>query len=283
MGEIEVLLTQEEQQALQAKLFELLARQVRSYTHGESDSVPAETAQALLDSICFTLGLDLEAPGARGRELLERDLARELTSRRERLRGEMVRANTLWVSLCHALPPVKNRAMWDTLRSIGGFWRRYDLWYRVQEIPCDIDYQLAVPVPEQMWGVCYVKEYLRRLSIENHFLRRYTWADLVPVLERYHPWYREEVCNLFQPVAVNALGKALLGAPPVPLTMTEGERETLAQRFRDQTKESIFPQLAATARSVAGKDGALAAYLTACAEDLAGRLFALEEGGGVWL
>ena len=282
MGEIKVLLTPEEQQALQAKLFELLARQVRNYTHGESASVPAETARALLASICLTLGLNLEDPGARGRELLTRDLAKELTSRRERLRGEMVRGNILWVSLCRSLPPVENRAMRDTLRSIGGFWRRYDLWYQVQEIPCDIDYQLAVPVPERMWGVCYVKEYLRRLSIENHFLRRYTWAELVPVLERYHPWYQEEVCNLFQPVAVNALGKALLGALPVPLAMSAGEREALAERFRDRAKDEIFSQLASAARSIAGEEGT-AAYLTACAKDLAGRLFALGDGNGVWL
>lgn len=173
-------LTIQDWEELQAKLFALLARQVRNYTKGESDSVPVETAQALLDSICFTLGLDLEDPGERGRELLARDLAKELTSRRERLRGEMVRGNILWVSLCRALPPVKNRAMQDTLRSIGGFWRRYDFVYLAQEIPCDIDYQLALPVPERMQGVRYVKEYLRRLSIENHFLRRYTWADLVP-------------------------------------------------------------------------------------------------------
>ena len=197
--------------------------------------------------------------------------------------GEMVRGNILWVSLCRALPPVKNRAMQDTLRSIGGFWRRYDFVYLAQEIPCDIDYQLALPVPERMQGVRYVKEYLRRLSMENHFLRRYTWADLVPVLERYHPWYQEEVCNLFLPVAVNALGKALLGAAPVPLTMTEGEREALAQRFRDRTKEEIFSQLAAAARALAGGEENTASYLTACARDLAGRLFALEGSGTVWL
>lgn len=80
MTEIKTRLTQAEQQALQAKLFALLARQVRNYTKGESDSVPVETAQALLDSICFTLGLDLEDPGERGRELLTRDLAKELTA-----------------------------------------------------------------------------------------------------------------------------------------------------------------------------------------------------------
>lgn len=207
-------LTIQDWEELQAKLVALLARQARNYTKGESDSVPVETAQALLDSICFTLGLDLEDPGERGRELLARDLAKELTSRRERLRGEMVRGNILWVSLCRALPPVKNRAMWDTLRSIGGFWRRYDFVYLAQEIPCDIDYQLALPVP---------------------------------------------------------------------LTMTEGEREALAQRFRDQTKETVFAQLAAAARSVAGREENTAAYLTACAEDLAGRLFALEGSGTVWL
>lgn len=207
-------LTIQDWEELQAKLVALLARQARNYTKGESDSVPVETAQALLDSICFTLGLDLEDPGERGRELLARDLAKELTSRRERLRGEMVRGNILWVSLCRALPPVKNRAMQDTLRSIGGFWRRYDFVYLAQEIPCDIDYQLALPVP---------------------------------------------------------------------LTMTEGEREALAQCFRNQTKETVFAQLAAAARSVAGKEENTAAYLTACAEDLAGRLFALEGSGTVWL
>ena len=103
------------------------------------------------------------------------------------------------------------------------------------------------------------------------------------MLERYHPWYQEEVCNLFLPVAVNALGKALLGAAPVPLTMTEGEREALAQRFRDQTKEEIFSQLAAAARTLAGGEENTASYLTACARDLAGRLFALEGSGKVWL
>ena len=251
---------------------EATAEQGLSLTIQDWEELQAGRRAALADTGRVEFGLGIVT-----------DLAKELTSRRERLRGEMVRGNILWVSLCRALPPVKNRAMWDTLRSIGGFWRRYDFVYLAQEIPCDIDYQLALPVPERMQGVRYVKEYLRRLSIENHFLRRYTWADLVPVLERYHPWYQEEVCNLFLPVAVNALGKALLGAAPVPLTMTEGERQALAQRFRDQTKETVFAQLAAAARSVAGREENTAAYLTACAEDLAGRLFALEGGGSVWL
>ena len=42
-------LTIQDWEELQAKLFALLARQVRNYTKGESDSVPVETAQALFE------------------------------------------------------------------------------------------------------------------------------------------------------------------------------------------------------------------------------------------
>lgn len=64
-----------------------------------------------------------------------------------------------------------------------------------------------------------------------------------------------------------------MGAAPVPLTMTEGEREALAQCFRNQTKETVFAQLAAAARSVAGKEENTAAYLTAWARGPGGAAF----------
>ena len=265
------------------RLLALLPQETRRYTSGESSSVPWETAQGMLASLLYTIRLDGEDPGERGRQLAESDLAEELRRGQTRLRRKMDYARRLWRRLAGSGAAGDSRALGETLLGIWEFWRRYDWRFAAHEVPCDIDYQLALPVPERMQGVRYVKEYLRRLSIENHFLRRYTWADLVAVLERYHPWYQEEVCNLFLPVAVNALGKALMGAAPVPLTMTEGEREALAQCFRNQTKETVFAQLAAAARSVAGKEENTAAYLTACAEDLAGRLFALEGSGTVWL
>lgn len=283
MTELTTALTRQEEEQLQTSLLDLLAWQVRRYTHGESSSVPVETAQALLDSLCLTLGLDPAHPVERGRGLLAQDLQTALAAGQEHLRAQMARGKVLWADLRRAQMPGENRAMFDTLRSIGGFWRRYDPVYRAQEIPCDIDYQLALPVPETKQGVHYVNEYLARLGLENRFLRRYAREDLTPVWERYHPWYWEEVCNLFQPVAVNALGKAVLGAAPVPLTMTAGERAALAERFRDRTREEIGAILSAAARTLAGAERDTAAYLTACARDLAGRLFALEDGSGVWL
>ena len=44
---------------LKVRLLELLAKRTDKYTMGESSSVKVETAQELLNSICYTLGIDL--------------------------------------------------------------------------------------------------------------------------------------------------------------------------------------------------------------------------------
>lgn len=93
--------------------------------------------------------------------------------------------------------------MRDTLRSIGGFWRRYDPRFFAQEIPCGTDYQLALPVPPEQQGVDYVVTYLAHLAVENRFLQRYPRKVLCPVWEVYCPHYRQEVLNLFEPVGFN--------------------------------------------------------------------------------
>ena len=53
------------------KLLALLRRETRLYTSGESGSIPWETAQGMLASLLYTLRLDGEDPGERGRQLAE--------------------------------------------------------------------------------------------------------------------------------------------------------------------------------------------------------------------
>ena len=75
---------------LSGRLLALLRQETRRYTSGESSSVPWETAQSLLASLLYTLRLNGEAPGERGRQLAESDLAEELRrgqTRRRRGRG----------------------------------------------------------------------------------------------------------------------------------------------------------------------------------------------------
>lgn len=74
---------------LSGRLLALLRQETRRYTSGESSSVPWETAQSLLASLLYTLRLNGEAPGERGRQLAESDLAEELRRGQTRLRRKM--------------------------------------------------------------------------------------------------------------------------------------------------------------------------------------------------
>lgn len=67
---IEPPLSPEEQLLLQQQLLSLLARQTAHYTAGDSSSVPVETAERLLRSICFTLHIHPESDSGEYRALL---------------------------------------------------------------------------------------------------------------------------------------------------------------------------------------------------------------------
>lgn len=220
-------LTPEERLAFQAKLWRLLAQQTARYTIGDSTSVPAETAQELLDSLCFTLRVD-EADTGRIRLLVQEDLDQAYQQGVRLLEVKVQQARALWQAVCENLPEIPNTALRDTLRSIGTFWQRYDFRYFAHRIPCDIDYPLCCPVPEELQGVDYVGEYLRRLWLESCFLHRFAPPRVVRLLNRYCPDYRGLLINLFEPVAVNALGLMLLDADPRGLDITEQDRARLS-------------------------------------------------------
>ena len=137
----------------------------------------------------------------------------------------------LWQIAWATRPEVENRSLLDTLNSLKRFPARYDLRFFAQEIPCDMDYQLSQPVPELLRGVDYVNEWLRRLCLEQNFLCRFEPALVRAVLERSCPDYRGLLINLYEPIAVNALGLALLGNSPRSLVISLPQRLQLEARF----------------------------------------------------
>ncbi len=100
--------------------------------------------------------------------------------------------------------------MLDTLKSIGRSFDLYDPVLSAHVVPCDIDYQLALPVPDSLLGIDYVHEYLRRLSIENSLLVRVEPEALTSLLDSWMPDWRDLVANLYEPVAYALLKSALM-------------------------------------------------------------------------
>lgn len=180
-------------------------------------------------------------------------------------------------------PEMENRALTDTLRSIGGFWTRYDGHFFVQEVPCDIDYQLSQPVSEALQGVDYINEWLRRLCLEQEFLRRFDQPSARAVVSRSCPDYRRLLINLFEPAAVNALGLALLGEDSRFLSVSPPLRHKLETQFARLTEAESDEALSAGAESLCAGLGIqnrqAVRYLNGLALGLRPRLRAALTGG----
>jgi hypothetical protein len=208
----------------------LLERRTAMYTMGDSSSVPKHVAADILRSVCFVLGIDPDERTVPER-LLRVDLEQEFGRRLAEV-GEKVEATKrLWREVCIALPLIPNVALRDTLAEIGRFFKHYDYRSMAHDIPCSIDYPLCHPVEESLLGVDYIAEYLRRLMIEARFLQLFDIADCERVLASASPDYVELLVNLYEPVAINAIGLALLEESPTRLIIGDTQRTSIAARL----------------------------------------------------
>lgn len=140
------------------KLWQLLARQTERYTMGDSTSVPTETAQELLASICYALQFEMAQSGRTSRELLKSDLYAAFKDGQAHLRAKVAETKRLWEFAC-----AQTQVDADTLRWIGCFFRRYDLYFFAHQTPWDMGYPLQLGAAERLKGIFYVEAYLREM------------------------------------------------------------------------------------------------------------------------
>lgn len=201
-------------------LLPFLARRVALYTGMDHSSVPKDLALELFASARFTLeqgpenALNLEERFAAGLSVTQRKLE---------YGKKLLRA------VRGSLPKIDNISLYDTLKSLVDFFRRYDFRFFAHQVPCDIDYQLCLPVPETLEGIDYVNRYLSHLAVENGFLNRFDPSRAARLLEVCCGDYRGLLINLFEPVATNALALALVGRDTANLSVSQAERDALGE------------------------------------------------------
>lgn len=265
----------EEAQKIQGSIWRLLGRRVERFTMGDSSSVPVETAESLLRSICFSLGLHLQESGDFS-ALRGEDLDHLLRASQRTLEAKIAEGKQLLRRAARTRPEIENRSYSDTLGGIAAFFKRYDLFFLAHEIPGDIDYQLSYPVPDELLGVSYINEYLRRLILENTFCNHFSTDQMILLLQSHCPDYRGLLVNLYEPVASNAVGRALLGKEVLDLALSDEDRSALSARFGRWSAEEAFAALCAAAdeacRQLAIGSGALPAYLRRTAAGLIPRI-----------
>ena len=269
--------------AWQTKLWELLRFQTERYTMGQSTSVRADTAQMLLRSLCFSLEQLHQAQP-------ERDLLREAPDALLREAAETVRRQTARTRLqyrraCRCLYQEESLSLWETLRGISGFFRDYDPQFFAAEVPCDIDYQLDQPVPDDLAGVAWLRDYLDRLLTEDAVLRRFRPDAVRRVLAASCPHHRELLVNLYGAVVDAALGVTMAEGDLFALDITAAGQVTLTAQLAPLTASARRLALERAGETLARRlelPAGAAAYLRETVLALAPRVEAVLASGGDW-
>ncbi len=223
--------TPEELAAMQGKLAQLLERQIWRYTMEESSSVRVETAQELLTSLMYCLGMALEGQKDQREQLLHGDYPALIQSGLAAIERETRAGLERYQYLCDHPPAVTNRAYRETVGNILAFFRRYNPQFFAHTVDCSIDYQLFLPVSERLQGISYLNTYLSHLMLENSLLYRFQRPQLLGCIQSACPDYEDLLVNLYEPVLQNAIGLALLDRDVTGLSVSQEERDLLQSKL----------------------------------------------------
>lgn len=280
------IMSESEIREFQKSLWSVLAMQVQRYTMGDSSSVPVETAQELLNSICFCIRMYMKEASV-DLNVLKKLSAGDLFFKGRMVIEKAVNDGRQLLSRAIDTAPhwLDNLSYINTLNEISVFFKKYDYRFLAHEIPCSIDYQLSQPVSEELLGIEYINEYLRRINIENLFINRFDPEGVTLLLESCFPEYKALLINLYEPVAANAIGLALINGNITALDVTESDRLVLIEYFREWTDAVALEKLQKAAAFVCScldiGDETAKNYIRQTAKDLYPRISAAASAGSL--
>ena len=254
-------------------LYSLLSAQCKSFTGGQSSSLSVETVEALLSSICFSLSCFANKYGQNA--LLEIPPEKALEGARDILKKRIQLCKTLYLTLLRLPFQPDNVSYRDTVNGMENFFKKYDYYFFADQIPCDIDYQLCLPVSENLWGVEFLTEYIKRLICEGRFCGAFQRYEITALLANFGSRNDELLINVFTPVLSNALGRVLLGNDISTLEVTPDGIEQLFSMFAGLKYEEALPIVDKASKllcSRVGFSGYNAEYVTESARTLIPRI-----------
>jgi len=209
LNSIENSFSPKQQEQFMQKMFKLLMNEATRYNGVDSTSMPIEKAQSIMESIMYSLSVIADNKGISATELFTSDCYQLLTEAQALLEQKCKSLYFEWAQICHAAPQINNVYYVSTLKNIGSFFDRYDIYYGAHEIPCSIDYPLMTSVSESLKGISYIESYLNSIRSENQFINSFGEDDVRKLLKHGLQDYTEGYYNICELVYINAIGKIL--------------------------------------------------------------------------
>ncbi len=225
-------LTLKELEEIHIGLIKLLTDSVERYNRGNSSSIRVEAAQAIMESNLYTINLCLKScsPDEALIRLKTQSPEELLKEGRRILNLKFKTAVHLYDLVIKTKTQTSNYTYNATLDpGIKGFYSLYKPEFEAHDTPASIDYQLLIPVSEELSGVEYIINYLHRLYMENQFCLRFNPSVIHEVLSGYSIGYKDLLINLCGQLLPNALACVLLEKPVLPLRLIPPDLAGLKQ------------------------------------------------------
>ena len=236
------ILSADEVARLQSDLVLLLSNQWDRRSHGESSSVPVETAQEMMTSLLFiiSLALKLYSSPERAVQALKTEALTELFEEGLKVAERNVAAaRRLQKSIADNLMKTPNVFYRSTIvDGIRGFFQLYQPQFEAHEIHITADYPVLAGRPEAD-GIEFIEAYLRCLEAENAFCVRFRSGDIHRLLCGLTPEYGNIPLNIFEYVVLSAMGLVLVNRSPRKLDLSGDDVKTLCCLFFEKTDEEV--------------------------------------------
>jgi hypothetical protein len=263
---------------IQLELVELMGKEIERYTNDESSSVLVEKAQEILQSITCNMGYFLKNTTDMTQKI---DILKEIRIRdlfhngMEAVSACKKRAEGLLKELQKNSLKPDNYAYHDTIfTGLPEFFHNYDIEFGAHEIPAGIDYPVFVTITD-LPGAEYIEEYLKRLTLEDSFLKAFPVTAVNRLLKGFDREAEHMLVNLFELVLTNTIGCALLGQNLTELDIGPGEQLWLQDSLEHLDKPALERKLEAAFTEIGRElmlDAEVHAYARNILSPLTGRL-----------
>jgi hypothetical protein len=227
---------------IQVALLILLSEQVNKFNSNDSSSIRVENAQALLQSISFTISLTLKEAG-NADEALNLLLTEKIEDLFKKgitlIKTYFEKAKIVLDEIQKNRFNINNLAYRDTVfKGIPQFFLYYDWKFAACDAPGSIDYPLVYDRMD-LNGIEYISEYLYHLCLENKFCGRYSSFEIECLMRGHTKYYKEDLINVYELVLQNLIGRSLLNYDLDSLDITEEDRDLLKQLLQPLTGEQL--------------------------------------------
>lgn len=246
------LLSDEDVERMQIECLDILRDKTDHYNGRGSCSLRIETAQTIMDSVLYTIGLWLKtfAHPDDAVTALRTQTMQELYKRgRSRIDTMIAETKLLQRRICAQLVDIGPgyRAVIET--DLAEFLEKYNAEYAAKETPGLLDYPVFNDLPESD-GITFVKAFTEAFYCENQFCSLFDVDNVRRLLLAYSKDYDDIVINVYEPVLMTALGSIIVGEDFRLLSLASHDVEELELAFIAKSKEEIAQMLSDAAEEL---------------------------------